>query len=426
MKSRRVVVTGIGAITPLGTLRETWDGVLSGRSCVQAVAIPGAQRLHAAVGAPTPWFRPDDYLDDVRLRRMLGRASSLAVAAGIMAWRDAGLDSKAPCHRVAGVFATPVPDLQFERLHQAFRTASSVGRTFDPARFASEMRRTIPPYWRLAQVPNIIGCALSATLAIRGPQIAVSTGCASGADAIGLAARMITHGEVDLALAGGGDSLLVPVAYALMHRFQLLATREADGCVLCRPFDRARRGLILGEGAGLLVLEAEECARRRQQTPYGELLGYGAAVCPLLPLDVQLRGEGVDASMRAALDDAGLAPGDIDYISAYGTGTILGDREEANAISKVFSSESDVLVTSTKGATGYLGAAAGPVDAIVALLALNEGLIPPTANHSEIDPLCPINCVSSRARAFGGRGVVTNSHGFGGQYASLVLGRVPS
>ena len=424
MRAHEVVITGCGAITPHGTIPATWQALCRGESAVRPVTIPGTQGMRDIMAMSSRWFDVGREIADGRLRRMLGWASGLAVSAGVMAWRDAALDDTVALDEMATVFAVPIPDLQLEQLHGVLRGGFDEDGTWHAGRFAAAMRRAVPPYWRLAQIPNLIGYALSVVVGIRGKAIALSTACASGIDAIGLAARLVAHGEARIVVAGGGDSLLTPAAYALMHRFQLLARGDDAGAVRCRPFDRDRQGLVLSEGAGAVVLEAAHSARGRGRAPYGRLLGYGSTVCGATTLDVKSRTDGFAAAMEAALRDAKTRPNDVEGVVAYGAGTRHGDGEEADAIGKVLGSLARVPVTSTKGALGYLGAAAGSVDAIVTLLAIRDRLMPPTANHRVPDRGWAIDCVAGSPRPFPGRLALVNSHGVGGHYASLVLGRV--
>lgn len=408
---RSVVVTGAAALTPLGSLDETWCALLAGRSRVEAVRLAG--NGHAVPGA-----RSDLELDavpDARLRRPLGRAGMLAVAAALAAWRDAGL-AGANADAAGAVLASPAPDLQLDLLHPAFLAARQNGH-FDTGGFARELRRTVPPHWRLGQVPNVIGHALAALLKIRGPQLTVASACASGADAIGLAARMIEEGRVEIALAGGADNLLFAPAHALLRRFDLLSADHGPA----QPFDRRRRGLVPGEGAAVLVLESAESAAARGAAVLGRFLGYGAATVPPAAADAQAGAEGFARAMSAALRDAALAAEDVGGLFAYAPGTLTGDREESLAIRQLFGTA--VRVTSTKGGVGYLGAASGAVDAALALRALQGRVIPPVANLTEPDELCPVACVAGEAAAHPRAAALCNTHGLGGQYASLVLGR---
>jgi 3-oxoacyl-(acyl-carrier-protein) synthase len=220
-------------------------------------------------------------------------------------------------------------------------------------------------------------------------------------------------------VAGAADCMLLVPVYMFLDRFRLLVAPGVDGSVACRPFDRGRSGLVPGEGAGFVVLEAEPSAYRRRARVYGEVLGYGAAVEPPTLLEGS-SSSGFCAAMETAVADAGCDASDVAQVSAYGAGTLGTDREEARAIAATFGAR--VPVTSTKGALGYLGAASGAVDAVLALRGIEEGIVPPTARHVEADPACPIHCVARRERPLDGTVTICNSHGLGGQYASLVLG----
>lgn len=405
----RVAVTGMGVKTPAGETVETfWQAVLRGQSAAAPVTLYDASEHSVGFGCEVRDFDPVPYVGPKEVRRT-DRATLLGFAAATDAIKAA---------------AGPDGDLGAPPERRGVVAGSGVGgiRTLEDQvqQYASRGPSRVSPFL----VPMMMANAPAATIAMHhgwtGPNLAVATACATGANAIGEGARMIRDGMADVVVCGGTEASVAPVSMAAFARMGALS-RNPDPAVASRPFDVDRDGFVMGEGAGFMVLESLEHATRRGAQPLGELLGYGMtsdAHHITAPLD---DGAGAAACMRLALADAGLGPSDIGHVNAHGTSTPQNDSAEATAIAKVFG-EGAVPVTSTKGVTGHLIGAAGAVEAVVALLTATEGQVPPTANHHQCD--LPVDVVSQEPRTIDPAPAITTSFAFGGHNAALVVGPV--
>lgn len=401
----RIAITGGGVKSPAGNdVPSLWDGVLAARARAAPVGSFDVSDLAVRFACEVPAFDTEAYVRAKDARR-LDRTTLLGLASGLDAARAAG-DVGADPARCAVVAGTGIGGLQ--TLVEQQRVYMERG----PAR--------VSPFFVPMMMPNAAAAHLSMALGWTGPSLTVATACAAGANAVGEAARMIRSGGADVALAGGTEASLTPVSIAAFWRMGALSTNNDDPEHASRPFDVDRDGFVMGEGAGFVVLERWDRATARGADILGELLGYGAnadAHHVTAPLP---DGAGAAACMQEALDDAGVAPADIRHVNAHGTSTPLNDAAEAEAIGKVFG-EGGPPVTSVKGVTGHLIGAAGAVEMLTALLSSREGVVPPTANHERTDPAIPVDVVAGEPREIEPGPALSNSFGFGGHNACLVV-----
>ncbi len=407
----RVVVTGMGAITPLGNDVETfWQNVVAGRSGVGPITLFDASSFKTRIAAEVRDFDPEAWFGRKEARRM-DRYAQFALAATQQALQDARLD---PAHvdreRVGVVLGTGIGGIG--ALVHGVETLMTRG----PDRINPFM----VPMMLADTAPGLIAIAYG----FRGPNMAVVTACASGTNAIGEAMHLIRRGDADVVIVGGAEAAILPVAVAAFNVMGAISTRNEEPERASRPFDRTRDGFVMGEGAGILVLERLEHARARGARIYAEVVGYGASADAYhitAPLE---NGEGAALAMRRALADAGLSPREVDYINAHGTGTLLNDKSETQAIKAVFGEAAyDVPISSTKSMIGHLLGAAGAVEAIVCIRAITDGIIPPTINYEHPDPECDLDYVPNVARRKPVRVAMSNSFGFGGHNACVIFRR---
>ncbi|QWK09678.1 MAG: beta-ketoacyl-ACP synthase II [Thermoflexus hugenholtzii] len=407
----RVVITGMGAITPLGNDVETfWRNVVAGRSGVGPITLFDASAMKTRIAAEVKGFDPEAWFGRKEARRM-DRYAQFALAATQQALQDARLD---PAHvdreRVGVILGTGIGGIG--ALVQGVETLMTRG----PDRISPFM----VPMMLADTAPGLIAIAYG----FRGPNMAVVTACASGTNAIGEAMHLIRRGDADVVIAGGAEAAILPVAVAAFNVMGAISTRNEEPERASRPFDRTRDGFVMGEGAGILILERLEHARARGARIYAEVVGYGTSADAYhitAPLE---NGEGAALAMRRALADAGLSPRDIDYINAHGTSTPLNDKSETQAIKAVFGEAAyDVPISSTKSMIGHLLGAAGAVEAIVCIRAITDGVIPPTINYEHPDPECDLDYVPNVARRKPVRTAMSNSFGFGGHNACVIFRR---
>lgn len=407
----RVVVTGMGAITPLGNDVETfWQNIVAGRSGVGPITLFDASALKTRIAAEVKGFDPEAWFGRKEARR-LDRYAQFALAATQQALQDARLD---PGHvdreRVGVILGTGIGGMG--SLVQGVETLMTRG----PDRISPFM----VPMMLADTAPGLIAIAYG----FRGPNMAVITACASGTNAIGEAMNLIRRGDADVVITGGAEAAILPISVAAFNVMGVISTRNEEPERASRPFDRTRDGFVMGEGAGILVLERLEHAQARGARIYAEVVGYGASADAYhitAPLE---NGEGAALAMRRALADAGLSPREVDYINAHGTGTPLNDKSETQAIKAVFGEAAyDVPISSTKSMIGHLLGAAGAVEAIVCIRAITDGVIPPTINYEHPDPECDLDYVPNTARRRPVRVAMSNSFGFGGHNACVIFRR---
>jgi 3-oxoacyl-[acyl-carrier-protein] synthase II len=418
MSGPRVVVTGLGLATALGlSVEESWRRALAGESAVRSLEGPeagGAPIKSAGVVAPEDYETIRRAFPEEAAREG-ERRTLFALWAAREALADAGFAGGS--HRAGVALGAGLGVIRLEDV-DGWLDASG---KYDLPRFAAERDRIHRE--SLVRNPSDRPAMLIARRhGLGGPNLTVTTACASATQAIGTAARLIRRGEADLVVAGGADSMIHPVGLIYFVLLGAAATSADPPATVCRPFDRRRAGLVMGEGAGMAVLESEAHARARGARVYAELAGYGSSMDGYQVTAPQPQGEGAARAMRAALADAGLAPADIDYINAHGTGTRLNDPAETAAIKAVFGPEAGrVAVSSSKSLIGHLLAACGGPELVFTALSVQRDAIHPTANLTQPDPKCDLDCVPGAARLRPVRAALSNSFGFGGQNGCLVL-----
>jgi len=418
----RVWVTGLGLVTALGRdLERNWTGALAGRSAIRALT--GAEWGGAPVKAAGVVDDADvAAIDDAfpaEAAAGVDRATRFALWAARAALADAGL--AAPGGSRAGAVVGAGQGVV--RLEDVARHLNPDGR-FDARRFAAG-GDAVRPDSQIRCPADLPTASIARHFGLGGPSLTVTTACASATQAIGTAFRLIRRGEADWAVCGGADSMLHPVGLVYFALLRAASESADPPETLCRPFDRRRSGLVMGEGAGMVVLESEPHARARGARPWAELAGYGTSMDGYEPTAPHPQGEGATRAMAAALADAGLGPGDIDYINAHGTGTKRNDPVETQAIRTAFGAAADGLcVTSSKAFFGHMLAACGGAECVLTALTVARGVVPPTLNLTTPDPKCDLDYVPGRPRGRTVRAALSNSFGFGGQNACLVLRRV--
>jgi len=388
-----------------------WRNVVEGKSGVGPITLFDASDLETQIAAEVKDFDPVA-LFGAKAARTMDRYSQFALAAARQAVADAGLTFAGDNERIAVIVGTGIGGMA--TLAQQLHALDERGP------------RRVSPFF----IPMVLADTAAGNIAIeygiRGPNLAVISACASGANCIGEAAMMIRHGRVDKAICGAAEAGILRLAIAAFNVMGAISRRNDEPTRACRPFDAHRDGFVMGEGAGILVLEKLEDAQARGAHIYAEILGYGLSADAYhitAPLE---NGAGAALAMAGALRDAGLAPTDVEYINAHGTSTPLNDRAETIAIKSVFGDHAYRLaVSSTKSVMGHLLGASGAVEAIITAKALEEGVIPPTINYETPDPECDLDYTPNRARPMPIRVALSNSFGFGGHNASLALGRYP-
>jgi 3-oxoacyl-[acyl-carrier-protein] synthase II len=409
---RRVVITGLGALTPVGlSAEETWEGLLAGRSGIDRIDIPELEDCPCQIAGELKGFDPGAYLGTKEARRM-ARFSQLAVIATQMALEDADLSlSDEEKEHVAVVNGTAV--------------GGAVIETEDGLRRLGEKSlMRISPNHLLSLPPNMAAFQIARTFGFRGYSSTTVTACAAGAQAIGDAAEVIRSGRAEVAVGGGTEATLTPVAFASFAVMRALSTRNGDPSAASRPFDVDRDGFVMSEGAAIYILESLEHARRRGARIYAEVIGYAANSDGYHVIAPNPDPIGPIKAIRQALDDAGLGPEQIDYINAHGTGTPLGDVAETQAIKTVFGDRAyDIPISACKSMLGHGLGAAGAMEMIACVLAIRDQKISPTINLDEPDPECDLDYVPHTARAAKVDVVLKNSFGMGNQNACLVLRR---
>ena len=400
-----VVITGMGVVTPAGcTLEEFWTGVRAGRSTASELDHLDLSSHRVRIGCRVRGLDETDLVSAKDARRM-DPFARYGLTAALAAHRDAGL---------------PVSDPD--------RAAIVVGNAVGGRWTSDEQSRlyvergpqAVNPLMPLMTMPNAAAALIAMRLGWRGPALSIATTCASGADSVGHAVALLRAGMVDVALAGGCESTLSPVTLAAFANLNAVSARNEEPELACRPFDVHRDGFVMGEGAGFVVLERLDDATARGARPYATVAGY-AATADAHHLAMPLPdGSGAVAAMSAAIANAGLTPQDIAHVNAHGTSTPHNDRAEAAALRKVFGPDGPP-VTSTKGVIGHLIGAAGTVELIATVLAMRAAEVPPTANHEEMEPGMGIDVVHGRPRAVATGPALSNSFGFGGHNACLVV-----
>jgi 3-oxoacyl-[acyl-carrier-protein] synthase II len=408
MTARRVVVTGMGAVTPLGKdLPTFWDALIHGRSGIGTITRFDPAGYESQIAGEVKDFDPRRYMDHKDVRRT-DRFTQFAIAAAKEAVADAKIDLATDRDRIGASIATGVGGLE------TLVDQVVVMRTKGPNRLS--------PFLVPMLMANAGSAQIAMQLGVRGPNLTHVSACASSAHAIGEAGAIIERDQADAMIVGGAEAAVVPLAIGAFCTMHAMSRRNDDPPRASRPFDKDRDGFVLSEGAGVLILEELEHARSRGAKIYGELIGYGATADAYHITSPSPEGEGNARAMRMAIARAGIKPTDIQYINAHGTSTPYNDREETRAIKHVFGDHAHkLLVSSTKSMTGHLLGAAGAVEAIACLKAIEEGCVPPTINYETPDPDCDLDYVPNQARPLKLNVALSNSMGFGGHNASIIF-----
>ncbi len=413
MVKRRVVITGMGVISPLGnSVAEYWDGVVAGRSGIGRLSLFDPTQYPSKIAGECRDFRIENWIEDGRVAKRMDRFAQFAVASAIQAVKDSRLDFAAEDpYRVGVIVGSGIGGiLELQTQHQRLREKG-------PSKISAF---TIPKLMLNAGSGNI-----SIQFGTRGPSTGVATACASATNAMGDALRSIQRGETDIMITGGSEAAVVEISVAAFSAMHALSTRNDDPTHASRPFDKGRDGFVISEGAGILVFEELERARKRGAPIYAEILGYGMSSDGGHIAQPDETGAGASAAMRYCMTDAGVGPDDLDYINAHGTSTNLGDIAETKAIKQVLGQRAyKVPVSSTKSVTGHLLGASGGVELIATVLAIHNGILPPTANLEDPDPECDLDYVPNKAREVPISTGMSNSFGFGGHNACILIGKV--
>lgn len=400
----------MGVVSPLGCdLDSYWSGLKEGRNGIGLIDRFDTTGFPVQVGAQVRDFNPDLFVPPKEQRRM-DRYAVYAMAAGKMAHTDSGLEAATIDKERCGVIVSAgVGGLEtMESQHQLL---------------VDKGPKRVSPFCIPQLIANMASGLLAIELGWQGGNFAVVTACASALHSLGLAMRMIQRGELDVAMAGGAEATITPLAVAAFASMRALSTRNDDPQHASRPFDLDRDGFVMGEGSGILILEDEEHARKRGAKIYAEVSGFGMT-CDAFHMTAPADdGKGAARAMSLAMQDSGLSATDVDYVNAHGTSTPLNDKIETKAIKKVLGEEDArrVAISSTKSMTGHLLGAAGGVETIACAMALKEGIIPPTINYNTPDPECDLDYTANTARETGVRSCLNNSLGFGGHNACLAM-----
>ncbi len=410
--TKRVVITGIGPITPIGTGKDAfWEGLRTGESGVRRVDdLVDLDGIDVKIGAPVRGFDPLEHMDRRRARR-IDRSAQFGLVAAKLALADAGLNPGDLDPERSGVIAgTGIGGL--ETMSANFKVLFEQGP------------RRVSPFFIPRLMPNAVAGEIAIEYGLRGSNFGVVSACASSAHAIGIAGELIRSGFIDVAVAGGAEAVLLRIAFAGFAQLGALSRRNDDPAHASRPFDRDRDGFVIGEGAGILIMEEEEHARARGARIYAELAGFGMSDDAYHITAPSPDGAGAASAIRMALARAGVGPDDVDYINAHGTSTMLNDRSETAAIKLALGEAAHrVKINSTKSQIGHLLGAAGAVEAIATLLAMKNGLIPATINYENPDPECDLDYTPSPTEKEI-EIALSESFGFGGQNAALLFRRI--
>jgi 3-oxoacyl-[acyl-carrier-protein] synthase II len=408
---RRVVVTGLGAITPVGNdVATTWQGLLGGVSGGAPITKFDATEFKVRFACEVKGFDPLAYMERKEAKRA-DLFTQYALAASVQAMQDAGLAQGGFVPEDCGVIVgSGIGGLAtMEEQHSVLMTSGN---------------RRISPFFVPMFIADIAAGVVSMRFGAKGPNFATMSACATSAHAVGEAFRTIQYGDADVMIAGGSEAAVLPMAIGGFGNMTALSERNDSPATASRPFDATRDGFVLGEGAGIVVLEELEHALRRDARIYGEVAGYGSTGDAYHLTGQPEAHEGLQRSMRKALKDGGLQPSDVDYINAHGTSTPLNDPNEIKAIKAVFGEHAYALsVSSTKSATGHMLGAAGGVEFIACALAMRDNLVPPTINYSTPDPECDLDVTPNAPKARPVNVAVSNSSGFGGHNVSIALRR---
>jgi len=410
MNKRRVVVTGVGLITPLGVgVKTTWDNLIQGKSSIRRITRFDASSFQTQIAGEVGGFNPEDYIEPKETKKM-DRFIHFAIAAAGMALDDSGLK---------------ITDRNAERV--GVIVGSGMGGMSSIEHYHSVLLergpRRITPFFVPMVIVNLASGQISIRFGAKGPNSAVSTACATGSHSIGDAFKIIQRGDADAMIAGGAEAVITPLGIGGFNAMKALSTRNDEPKKASRPFDVDRDGFVMGEGAGVVILESLESALDRDaEKIYAEIVGYGLTADAYHITSPAPNGDGAARCMAITLKDGGIEPSEVDYINAHGTSTRYGDELENNAIKIVFREHAyKVAISSTKSMTGHLLGAAGGVEAVISILSIRDNIVPPTINLDNPDPECDLDYVPYKTRKMPVNYALSNSFGFGGTNACLLF-----
>jgi len=409
---RRVVVTGIGVLSALGTgAEENWNALMKGKSGIDRITRFDASELPTQIAGEVKGFNAEDFIDKKEIKKM-DLFIQYALAAADEAMKDSGLQvTEENAERVGVLVGAGLGGLPaIEKYHEALLEGGY---------------KKVSPFFIPMLIINLAPGHISIKYGAKGPNVSSVTACATGTHSIGDAFRIIQRGDADAMIAGGTESTITPLGIAGFNVMKALSTRNDDPTAASRPFEKGRDGFVMAEGAGIVILEEYEMAKKRGAKIYGEVCGYGLTGDAYHLTAPAPGGEGAARCMKMALSTAGLNPVDVDYINAHGTSTPFNDLYETMAIKSIFGdSARNLMVSSTKSMTGHCLGAAGGIEAVYSLLAMQRGAVPPTINYEDPDPECDLDYVPNEARKADVKVTMSNSFGFGGTNATLIFRKV--
>jgi 3-oxoacyl-[acyl-carrier-protein] synthase II len=425
---RRVVVTGLGVVAPNGVGKEAfWSACLNGQSGVGPIRSFDASGHPVKIAAEVPDLDTSPFLpaEHRKSLKIMGRASKFGVAASVLAMRDGGVDmNRADPERVGVVMGTGLVPMELDELAPLLARACDEKGDFHDAQFGQNGLNGLHPLWLLKYLPNMVAAHISMAVNAQGPNSTITTACSAGTQAVGEAMRLIARDDADIVLAGGSDSRTDPLLLLAYVALGALSRGGRPPHEVSRPFDGQRDGFVLGEGAGVLVLEELEHARKRGATIYAEVTGLGSSFDAYQVTKPDPSARGAARAIEWALREARVNTSDVDYINAHGTSTRLNDQMETQAVKRVFGDLAKTLpLSSIKSMVGHLIGAAGAVEAVALALTLHQGVLPPTINQTHPDPACDLDYVPNNAREIRVNTGISTSFGFGGQNAALVMRR---
>jgi 3-oxoacyl-[acyl-carrier-protein] synthase II len=423
---RRVVISGVGVVAPNGVGKDQfWSACVNGKSGVGPIRTFDASRHPVKIAAEVPDFDASPYVPSEHRKslKIMGRAMRFAMAAANMAVQDSGLELEHQnLERVGVVMGTGMVPIDLPELTPVLMNACDEAGQLQTNRLGEQGATAVFPLWILKYLPNMVAAHISMAINAQGPNSTITTACAAGTQAVGEAFRLIARGDADVVLAGGADSRIDPLMLLAYAALGAISPAHRPPSEVSRPFDGQRDGFVLGEGAGVLVLEELHSARQRGATIYAEVLGLGSSFDAYGVTKPDPQARGAARAIEWALDEARIDKHDVDYINAHGTSTRLNDLMETAAVKRVFGEGARTLpLSSIKSMVGHLIGAAGAVEAAALALSLHSGVLPPTINHTHPDPDCDLDYVPNSAREMPVRTAVSTSFGFGGQNAALVM-----
>lgn len=410
--AKRVVITGMGMISPVGnSVEESWANLIAGKSGIGPITHFDTTGFDTTIGGEVKNFKPEDFGVDKRDARRMDRYAQYAVAASVEAVKDSNLTIDASnSNRIGVLMGTGIGGIGV--LSEGIKTLFEKGPT------------RVSPFLIPMMIPNMASGYIALKFGARGTNFCVVSACATGGHAIGEGVEIIKRGQADAMIVGGSEAPLIPISVAGFNSMTALSTNNAEPEKASRPFDANRDGFVMGEGAGVLIIEDLEHARARGATIYAEITGYGSTDDAHHIVQPEEKGEGAIRAMKEAMEQGGFSPKDIDYINAHGTSTQLNEKAETAAIKGAMGDVAyDVSISSTKSMTGHLLGAAGAIEAIISVKSINEGIIPPTINYETPDPNCDLDVTPNKAKKKTVRNAMSNSFGFGGHNVSLIFSK---